>query len=467
MYNQTSVANSYTDSVNNSLSNWVSSVFARVVDVFNRTEIQNQYYNKSDIIGFSYVNSTNLQDYNDTILINSINQTLSSLKLNIGDQRYNETSLIIGVNTTSNIMALSFYNKSEITSLLSGIGNSSFNQTLTDTLYYSISNPNNFVNHTQASVYNDTLLVLNVNSTLWNYINSNQGAWNSTFNITYNNLIGQNCPSGLVVNGTYSNGSIICTSIISAGNSNIFNQNLNISSNVTFANITLNGNSAFVGNVSASTGFFGFLGSLTNRIGRIFANDIEVSNNLSVVGNISAGFYLGSLNLSKFPTTSCSGTDKVMGVNSSGGVVCGTDQTGSSSSLPLKHLSVLAGAVTDTNPPSTERIVGNSQYISCTNVTGYTQFRYGFARSATAGAANAIVYMKYIASPTTSITGSAYTNLSNSSTLSLSYTTVNLANMSRQIAMNNNLGDVCIGAFQVGGDGVLDPQWRNIWVELS
>ena len=230
-----------------------------------------------------------------------------------------------------------------------------------------------------------------------------------------------------------------------------------LNNNLTFGN----------NNVSASTGFFEFLGSLTNRIGRIFARDIDVSNNISVAGNISSRFYLGNLNYSTFPTTICSGTDKVIGVNSSGGVVCGTDQTSGGSTVAPKYISILGGAVTDTNAPATERIVGNSQYLACTNVSGYNNFRYGFARSATAGGASAIVYIKYIANPAITIIGTSYTNLSNSATPSLQYVTANLANLSITHSMANNLGDVCLGAFQVGGDGVLDPQWRNIWVELS
>lgn len=467
LYNQTQSANDYSNSLNNSLSNWVSSFFAQVIDVFNRTEIVAQYYNKSDIISFNYLNGTNLQNYNDTNLINLVNQTLTSLKLDVSDQRYNETVLVFSVNTTANIMALNFYNKSEITSLISGVGNLSFNQTLTDALYYSVSNPNGLINNTQASVYNDSLLILGVNSSLWNYIIGNQNSWNSTFNLTYSILLGQQCPSGFVINGTLSNGTFTCTSSLSGATANIFNQNLNTTSNVTFANITINSNSVFGGNISVSTGFFGFLGSLTNRVGKIFAGDIEVSNNLSVAGNVSSGFYFGSLNLSKFPTTSCSGTDKVVGVNSSGGVVCGIDQTGSGGSLPVNRISLVSEALTDTNAPSTERIIGNSYYLSCANLTGYTNFRYGYSRAATAGATGAIVYIKYIAVPATTLVGTSYTNLSNSAFQDMIYTAANTANISQTYSMDSNLGDVCLGAFQRGGDGALDPQWRNIWVELS
>ncbi len=544
----------------------------------------------------------------NSTLWNAIN-----LKLSQTDQRYNDTALVISMNTTSNIMSLGFYNSTQINSLISGVGNSSFNQSFTDLKYYSISNPSGFINSTQAGVYNDTALILTTNSSLWNYINSNQGSWISNYNLTYSALLGQQCSTGYIVNGTLSNGTFTCiqntlsesdplwsansTSVLyianlplenrtishisnitgfsfnynqtspaisyvtsqgfltssvanatylmitdlplenrtrihcsnitgavsnlctltSGGSVNLFDQVLNTTSNVTFesvnatreiyvsniavkqwlynqtqspyfynqtgnfnynqtqaspfiynhTNVLINNNLTIGNNnLSASTGFFGFLGSLASRVTKIFAVDLDISNNLTASGNISSTFYIGSLNYSAFPTTVCSGTDKVVGVNSSGGVTCGNDQTSSSGNLPVKYISVLAAAVTDTNAPATERIVGNSQYLACTNATGYRNFRYGFARSATAGATNALVYMKYIAPPTTTIAGTSYTNLS-SSMQNMIYTTANLVNVSATYSMSSNLGDVCLGAFQVGGDGVLDPQWRNIWVELS
>ncbi len=248
------------------------------------------------------------------------------------------------------------------------------------------------------------------------------------------------------------------------------NFNYNQTVNPYFYNQTsvlLNNNLSLANNnLSASTGFFGFLGSIANRINKIFAVDLDVSNNLSVNGNASAKFYFGSLNYSLFPSSSCTGTDKVIGVNSSGGVVCGVDQTGSSS-VSTKYITLVAEALTDTNAPVAERIVGNSPYISCTNLTGYSTFRYGYSRSATAGVAGAIVYIKYIASPATTITGSSYTNLSNSALQNMVYTAANTANISNSYSMASNLGDVCLAAFQKGGDGAADPQWRNIWVELS
>ena len=68
-----------------------------------------------------------------------------------------------------------------------GLGdNSSWNESYADTLYYSITNPLNFINSTDLADYNDTVLILSVNTSLWNYITTNEASWLSTYNETYN-----------------------------------------------------------------------------------------------------------------------------------------------------------------------------------------------------------------------------------------------------------------------------------------
>jgi hypothetical protein len=49
-----------------------------------------------------------------------------------------------------------------------------------------------------ANTYTDTQII------------NNNASWLSTYNNTYNNLLGQNCPTGRIVNGTYLNGTFIC-----------------------------------------------------------------------------------------------------------------------------------------------------------------------------------------------------------------------------------------------------------------
>jgi len=210
-YNQTIPANLYTDSVNTSTASWIESVFAKIVEVFTKSEIQTQYYNKSDVYNKTEVDEaipnvdnfytksevdTNLSyyllltdqrfnetSYVDELIANYYNKTdvynktevddlvpdLSdfytkaevdnnlTLYLLLTDQRFNETdlinSLISSVNTTTNIQALGFYTSDEVDSLVTNL--------------------------------NETDLVLNVNSTLWNYITTNEASWLSSYNSTY------------------------------------------------------------------------------------------------------------------------------------------------------------------------------------------------------------------------------------------------------------------------------------------
>ncbi len=422
-----------------------------------------------DLSNYALKNQSETFSGNITTLDRGFFGFLGSLVNRIGKIFVNEIDASGNIATSENVSADYFIGDGSLITNLPSAGSESdplWSANSTSVLY--IANLP-LENRTISHISNITGFSFNYNQTSSSisYVNAQGFLTSSMVNATYlmitdlplENRTKVHCSN---VTGAVSN---LCT-ITNGGSVNLFNQNLNTTSNVTFANITIADNSVFGGNVSASSGFFSFIGDALNRITKIFAVDLDLSNNLSASGNISSKFYFGSLNYSTFPTTACSGTDKVIGMNFSGGVVCGTDQTGSGTSLPVKHISVLAGAITDTNAPITERIVGNSQYLACTNATGYQNFRYGFARSATAGGTNAIVYMKYIAAPAMVITGSSYTNLS-SSAQNMIYTTPNFANVSTKYTMNNNLGDICIGAFQVGGDGVLDPQWRNIWLELS
>jgi hypothetical protein len=150
-------------------------------------------YNDSTTI---YFNETRLNDTIENKIAgvggdnSSWNESYADTKyLGIADQRYNETSLILSINTTSNIMGLGFYNETEVDDLISSAGNSSFNQTLTDTLYYSITNPLNFLNQTHAD-----LIYAPINyGDEWNktyadtlYLNrTSEGLYLSTYNATY------------------------------------------------------------------------------------------------------------------------------------------------------------------------------------------------------------------------------------------------------------------------------------------
>src|SRR3989344_3183488 len=195
-----------------SLASRITKLFAVDLDVSNNVNVTGNVsasYFKGD---GSLLTNLPVGAESDPIFV-SENSTLwgaINSKLSQVDQRYNDTVLIVGVNRTTNIMSLGFYNRTEVDALILTIGNSSFNQSLTDTLYYSISNPVGFVNSSGLGAYNDTSLILTTNSSLWDYINFNFGNWNATFNFTYNNLLSQQCSAGYFVNGTLSNGTFTC-----------------------------------------------------------------------------------------------------------------------------------------------------------------------------------------------------------------------------------------------------------------
>ena len=60
--------------------------------------------------------------------------------------------------------------------------------------------------------------------------------------------------------------------------------------NITLSGVEVDSNLNASGyNVTSDYGFFSFLGSLVNRITSIFVRNIDVSNNLTVLGNLTAG----------------------------------------------------------------------------------------------------------------------------------------------------------------------------------
>lgn len=129
--------------------------------------------------GFNY---THLSNFTDN-LGNRGYTSLSNFTNNLGFVNssdlvaYNETSLILSVNTTSNVMSLGFYNSSQVNSLIASAGNASFNQSLTDTLYYAVSNPSNFINATTGQIFNDTNYI---NGLLNSYLQSSDQRFNET-----------------------------------------------------------------------------------------------------------------------------------------------------------------------------------------------------------------------------------------------------------------------------------------------
>ena len=160
------------------------------------------------------------------------------------------------------------------------------------------------------STFNTTYHNLFVQNNTWNslFIGSlNNVSYLSTFNTTYegftsfnltnfrNNLTDTDCVAGNLVIGIQTNGTVLCAvDQQGSGGGLPYNQQLNTTSNVTFNNFTITANSVFQ-------------------------------------KNITADYYKGNLNASTFPTSTCTGTDKVVSIGSNGLVTCGTDQTGAGS----------------------------------------------------------------------------------------------------------------------------------------
>ena len=281
-----------------SLVNRITSLFVGDIDAsgsINATGNVSASYFKGD---GSLLSNLPAGSESDPIFV-SENTTLWSAinsKLSQGDQRYNDTALIASVNTTANIISLGFYNRTEVDGLISGVsaGNFSFNQSLTDTLYYSINNPLSFINHTQATVYNETALILSTNSSLWSYLSTNSPNWLSTYNSSYNYLLGSQCPNGYLVNGTLQNGTFTCvqsalsesdplwtansTSVLYLGDLPLQNRTISHISNVTGFSFNYNQTTPAIAYIDSS----GFLTSSAGNATYLLITDLPLTNRTSV-----------------------------------------------------------------------------------------------------------------------------------------------------------------------------------------
>ncbi|HOF44491.1 MAG TPA: hypothetical protein PKW70_03795, partial [Candidatus Pacearchaeota archaeon] len=109
-------------------------------------------------------------------------------------------------------------------------------------------------------------------------------------NITFVNFsLINSCPAGSSIRVIYENGSVLCE-IDDLG-----------SGSVDLTNYALkNQSETFEGNITTShTGFFGWLGSLISRIGKLFVQDIEFngtitgSGDIITSGNVTADYFIG------------------------------------------------------------------------------------------------------------------------------------------------------------------------------
>src|SRR3990167_9900261 len=235
---------------------------------FNQSLTDSLYRFKNTQINASEVNKTTgtffLGELLDSILdqIKTLLNSLETNKLNVTDQRYNDTAYISNVN-------LSLSNRID-----SVVSNSTFNQSLTDALYYSISNPNGFINNTYNATYDATTSQWNGNASMvYNHtvvsnaytdsvVSANNASWTSTYNATYaaniaNNSFNQSLADSLYdlknSTGWIRDGTNVATinqgdkvSVNSAPTNSTFSiKNINDSTDWTMALYNDNGNQTF------------------------------------------------------------------------------------------------------------------------------------------------------------------------------------------------------------------------------
>lgn len=132
-----------------------------------------------------------------------------------------------------------------------------------------------------------------------------------------------------------------------------------------------------------------------------------------------------------------------------------------------KFVTLASSGFVNQNEPAAETAFYASYYMVKTNLSTYTQFRFGVARAAQSAAATSIAYPKFLNGTCNTLVGSSWTNLSTSNP-SLSMYVPNQAQASPWYdIVNTAKDDVCVMIFTQGGDGVLDPQYRNLWVEFK
>lgn len=155
--------------------------------------------------------------------------------------------------------------------------------------------------------------------------------------------------------------------------------------------------------------------------------------------------------------------------NVSAQAVCisGDCRTSWSSGVQSKFVTISAETITDTNQPLAERAFRSTYFFTITNLSGYNHFKYGTSRGPADAAATAVIFPKYRTGACNTLVPSNWDRLDDS-LYNLSQTTANIATVSPLLEITSGAKtEVCIGMFTQGGDGVVDPQYRNVWVEFS
>ncbi|GIW67819.1 MAG: hypothetical protein KatS3mg096_687 [Candidatus Parcubacteria bacterium] len=281
------------NALNNNYDKWITNTVNNLVNYFTKSEILsfgyynlssfniNDYYLKSN--PYSYVNTTSAQNLNYLVLSKWLNITdrptnLSFFIDDLGNRGYTHLS-----NFTNN---LGFWNDTYAT----------FNKTYADTLYYSKTNPLNFINKTQG----DTYYILRGGDTITtgNYVFSQNFTVGS-------NVLFVNSNTGNVGIGTttpqqklHVNGSAVFNGTINMDNNKIINlaNATNPQDAVTLSQLQeVNTSAGFVkGSIVQGTGM-SISGTLTDRL----VGSGNVTFSLSNTG-VTAGTYGGDIVVGRF-----------------------------------------------------------------------------------------------------------------------------------------------------------------------
>jgi len=212
---------------------WLGSLTSRITKLFAQDIDASGNVNVSgNVTASKYCNSTSCYSISEFLgsgsesdpIFVAENSTLWGAinnKLAETDQRYNDTVLILSMNTTSNIMSLSFYNKSEVDNLISSMsgGNSSWNQSGANLLYseikwgYNQTYSGSTYNETYAGLINNASYLSTYNATYAASIANN--SWNQSganllyseikwgYNQTYSGSTYNETYAGLINNASY------------------------------------------------------------------------------------------------------------------------------------------------------------------------------------------------------------------------------------------------------------------------
>jgi len=157
-----------------------------------------------------------------------------------------------------------------------------------------------------ASRFNDTALIFSVNSSLWNYITTNENSWLSTFNVTYNNILNQECPTGNYTYAIQSNGSILCRDDLS-GSSGTDNTNIAyLNNSQTFTGVnTFSDENTYLGNAGLTQVVLNFIDgdgtgviSWTGSANAFVTLSDFYARNIIGITDVNASNFHGSLNWS-------------------------------------------------------------------------------------------------------------------------------------------------------------------------